>query len=335
MVSTSNDQSISQRLDVLSARAGSLRNLNASIHTTIEEIHSLHPDYVRLKVYLEKNADKSSEQIQKLKTDKIHIEAGLTNKFQTVSTARNDWYGEAELVLQCLGAEQNIVIEHVNTWKRGQQLSGNGFVYDNNLDLIQSWFESLAGILWNLKLTMDYFNTDVVRLPAKEPVYQDLVPKLQNTTQGLLFQLIRQSFVIEKQPPQVMKTSTRFSTVLRLLIGPNLGILTAPPNIKASIVSEAYASQLISKLQLQEHDIPAKDNCGTLVNNTATMEHNPQSRLLSANFRAMQLNKIKRTEKKGSESVMDEKFAIAFQAQIRVADIVFPVFVSPYLAILI
>lgn len=334
MASTSNDQSIDHRLRLLMQRTVALRDLHNNIHITIEEIHSLYPEYSRLKS-LERNPDRSPEQIQKNKTDKNQVEFRLNNKFQTVTHERSTWYQEADRILQCVVTEQTIVVDHLNAWKRGQQLSGNGGMFKpDQIDQIQPWFEYLAQILWHVKLTIDYFISDVARMLTKETAYQDLVPSLLSTTQGLLYQLIRHSFVIEKQPPQVMKTSTRFSTTLRLLIGPNLGIVTDPPHIRASIVSEAYAAQLISKINLQENDIPAKDNCGTLVNNTATMEHNPQSRVLSANFRAMQLNKIKRTEKKGSESVMDEKFAIAFQAQIRVADIVFPVFVSLFVQLL-
>lgn len=42
------------------------------------------------------------------------------------------------------------------------------------------------------------------------------------------------------------------------------------------------------------------------------------SRQLSVSFRNMQLRKIKRAEKKGTESVMDEKFSLLFQSQFSV-----------------
>lgn len=321
-------QNINRRLDEIMTRNVALRDLRTAIQTTVEEFNSLYPEFSKLKVYIERNSDKPAEQVQKWRTDKAQLECRLVAKHETIATERSKFFQEVDVILQQLGSEQMVVIEELKNWRRGQQLFGNGGIHDGNLDLIQSWFEFLAKILWDVKVTVDLFLGDYQRLPTKGPAYLDIIPAVQNRTQGLLYQLIRQSFVIEKQPPQVMKTSTRFSTVIRLLIGANLGIGTAPPHIKASIVSEAFAKELIHKAHLQEHDIPAKDNCGTLVNNTATMEHNAQSRTLTANFRAMQLNKIKRTEKKGSECVMDEKFAIAFQSQIRIAELVFPVFVS-------
>lgn len=42
------------------------------------------------------------------------------------------------------------------------------------------------------------------------------------------------------------------------------------------------------------------------------------TRQLSVSFRNMQLKKIKRAEKKGTESVMDEKFSLLFQSQFSV-----------------
>lgn len=45
------------------------------------------------------------------------------------------------------------------------------------------------------------------------------------------------------------------------------------------------------------------------------------SRQLSCSFRNMQLKKIRRAEKKGTESVMDEKFALLFQANLHVGDL--------------
>jgi len=44
------------------------------------------------------------------------------------------------------------------------------------------------------------------------------------------------SFVLEKQPPQVLKTQTKFSATARLLIGGKLNIYMSPPEVKASII---------------------------------------------------------------------------------------------------
>ena len=86
------------------------------------------------------------------------------------------------------------------------------------------------------------------------------------------------------------------------------------PTVKVSIISEAQAKAF---LQNPEKDM-TRDISGNIVNNTGGMEVQQANRLLTANFRNMQLQKIKRAEKKGTESVMDEKFALLFQSEFKI-----------------
>ena len=55
---------------------------------------------------------------------------------------------------------------------------------------------------------------------------------------------------------------------------------------------------------------------GEILNNTQTMEYHQATGQLSVSFRNMSLKKIKRAEKKGTESVMDEKFALLFWSEV-------------------
>lgn len=41
------------------------------------------------------------------------------------------------------------------------------------------------------------------------------------------------TFIIEKQPPQVMKTNTRFTSTVRLLVGGKLNVHMTPPQVRA------------------------------------------------------------------------------------------------------
>lgn len=60
---------------------------------------------------------------------------------------------------------------------------------------------------------------------------------------------------------------------------------------------------------------------GEILNNTGNLEMQQSSRHLTCNLRNMQLKKIKRAEKRGTESVMDEKFALLFKATFQSADV--------------
>ena len=121
------------------------------------------------------------------------------------------------------------------------------------------------------------------------------------------------TFIIEKEPTQVLKTNTRFTATVRLLVGGKLNVYMTPPQVRVSIINEAQANAL-----LKNDSTGKNDSSGEILNSTGTMEYVQTSRQLSVNFRNMQLKRIKRAEKKGTESVMDEKFALLFQSQFSV-----------------
>ena len=113
--------------------------------------------------------------------------------------------------------------------------------------------------------------------------------------------------------------------MVRLLVGGKLNVHMTPPQVTVSIISEQQANTLL------KNDKMAKgDASGEILNNTGTMEYQKATRQLSVSFRNMQLRKIKRAEKKGTESVMDEKFSLLFQSKFSVGggELVFQVLLS-------
>merc|ERR1712062_907651 len=136
----------------------------------------------------------------------------------------------------------------------------------------------------------------------------DLKQLLERITEALT-NLVTGTFIIEKRPPQVMKTNTRFTATVRLLVGGVLNVHVAAPSVSVSIVSENQANQLLDS--------------GDILNGTGTMEYHNATKQVSVSFRNLQLKKIKRTEKKGTESVMDEKFSVLFWTEFTVGDLKF------------
>ena len=84
-----------------------------------------------------------------------------------------------------------------------------------------------------------------------------------------------------------------------------------PSVVKVTIINENQAKQLYN----DRDNFRVDTSSGEILNNTTVMEYNSTSRILSANFVNLQLKKIKRTEKKASESVMDEKSALLFSSE--------------------
>ncbi|XP_026325707.1 signal transducer and activator of transcription 5B isoform X2 [Hyposmocoma kahamanoa] len=217
--------------------------------------------------------------------------------------------------------QAQVLDEELIKWKREQQLSGNGVPMQSNLNNIQEWCELLAEMIWTSRQQVN----NVARINSKtivelrQPHLIEMLEDLGKQVTSLLSTLVTSTFVIEKQPPQVMKTNTRFTATVRLLVGGQLNVYMTPPRVSVIIISEQQAQQLLkSECTATTSRGKPPQECGDILNNTGTMEYQPASRQLSVSFRNMQLRKIKRAEKKGTESVMDEKLTLLFQSEFNV-----------------
>ena len=89
-----------------------------------------------------------------------------------------------------------------------------------------------------------------------------------------------------------MKTNTRFTATVRLLVGGILNVHMAAPSVAVSIVSEGQANQLlISQTQTQKRK--EDFSSGDILNGTGTMEYQNATKQVSVTFRNLQLKKIK------------------------------------------
>jgi hypothetical protein len=153
--------------------------------------------------------------------------------------------------------------------------------------------ESLAEITWQNIQQISRVELLKQRLPMKSTSpQQDLSTRLT----GLLSTLVTSTFIIEKQPPQVMKKETRFPATVRLLVGGKLNVHMNPPQVKATIISEAQAKAL-----MHNESTNLNEASGDILNNCGVMEFHKDTGILSVNFRNMSLKKIKRADRRGAE----------------------------------
>ncbi|KAF4524811.1 hypothetical protein B566_EDAN014046, partial [Ephemera danica] len=157
---------------------------------------------------------------------------------------------------------------------------------------------SLAEIIWLNRQQIKEAERLKQKLTLEPPGVVDILPSLNSQITQLLSSLVTSTFIIEKQPPQVMKTNTRFTATVRLLVGGKLNVHMTPPQVKVTIISESQANSLLKNDKMGKGEAS-----GEILNNTGTMEYHQATRQLSVSFRNMQLKKIKRAEKKGTESV--------------------------------
>ncbi|GIY78909.1 signal transducer and activator of transcription 5B [Caerostris darwini] len=253
------------------------------------------------------------EFIAKLQKEKQLYDNAVRNHIQELMRLRmklGQHFSDTYIELNEL--QKRILDTELIKWKRAQQLHGNGEPFHNNLDQIQEWCEALADIIWQNRQQIRQVESLVTQVPIPGNTLEKL-PMLNSSITGLLSSLVTSTFIIEKQPPQVLKTNTRFSATVRLLVGSKLSVYMTPPQVKVTIISEAQAIAL-----LKNDKVGPGEASGEILNNMGTMEYHQATRQLSVSFRNLQLRKIKRAEKKGTESVMDEKFSLLFQSQFKV-----------------
>lgn len=246
------------------------------------------------------------------------IDASLQCESENLLKDRAMLVERSREALNRLSILQSRVLDvELERWRRGQQLAGNGVSYDGfSLDEIQEWCEGLAELIWSINVHIKRIQIMCQNYSASQYVTDSLYG-LMDVTNNLLNQLVKSTFIIEKQPPQVMKTNTRFSSSVRLLVGSKLNVHLTPPSVTVFIINESQAS-ILGTEQATMSMAHNESAAGEILNNTGIMEYHSANRQLVVNFRNMQLKKIKRTEKKGTDSVMDEKFALLFLSRFNV-----------------
>ncbi|CAG9825338.1 unnamed protein product [Phaedon cochleariae] len=319
LVLSNSGAEVLQKVSILRSRTQNTAEDLRKMEQELESFALLYHECTKVTAHLQQLSTQPNAQtpanIQQLQRQKEKQEQLLNQKVAGLMQLRMALGEKLQETYQLLSQLQTHVLdEELTRWKREQQLAGNGATFNSNLDTIQEWCESLAELIWLNRQQIKEVERLKQRVPLDPPGVIDILPQLLQEFTQLLSTLVTSTFIIEKQPPQVLKTNTRFTATVRLLVGGKLNVHMTPPQVRVTIISE---SQAIMQLK---NDKPCKsgESSGEILNNTGTMEYQQNTRQLSVSFRNMQLKKIKRAEKKGTESVMDEKFSLLFQSQFSV-----------------
>lgn len=289
-------------MDHLVNKVLELQDIRQKIHVLQEELNL---DQEKLEAMvsqgplMQNGLDPSKEDPQKT----LHI-CIQQKEFNLYSMAKNRVHLLQECVEQ-LERYQLDLISKLKTWCYEQHKAAIGHPFDDNIFPLQAGFEQLLEI--NAKLRQEMF---LVGDPANLGLKEKLT--------ALLTVLVQSSLVVEKQPPQVIKTQSKFSASVRYLFGDKIAP-GKPAMLKVRIINEQQARAV-------SHGGATSDSVGDeqLTNNTALLEHNSGTRSTSATFRNMSIKKIKRAERKGSECVTEEKFALLFSGEIHISGCDFP-----------
>lgn len=139
----------------------------------------------------------------------LEYKRSIDAMFDSINTRRLELFTNIRSVIEMLNETQKIVIhKRLAKWQRDQALAGNGAPLQfNSLDDIQTWFEELADLIVHTKSVIDTMRKNIPLQSQNNP--NDLFEVAYREITLLLQNLIVSAFIVEKQPPQVMKTNTR------------------------------------------------------------------------------------------------------------------------------
>ncbi|XP_028307824.1 signal transducer and activator of transcription 6 isoform X3 [Gouania willdenowi] len=278
-----------QDVDHLELKVLEVQEIRKQMHQLQEELNWERQNHESLQQgsFQQNGMDPPNTELQRLQK---HIQQ-LEFKVNTMSTNHFQLLKDC---VDCLDCCQTGFISKLKAWRCEQHKAAIGLPFDDNLNPLQTWCEQLLAM--NGKLRQELM------------LIGDQTLDLQERLRQLLQTVIESSLVVDKQPPQVIKTQSKFSTTVRYLLGEKVAP-GKPVVLKAQIVNELQARNLGGMLG---------ENVAELINNSAILEHNTTSKSTCATFRNMSIKKIKRADRKGTESVTEEKFALLFSTEINI-----------------
>ncbi|KAG4074001.1 hypothetical protein HA402_014206 [Bradysia odoriphaga] len=208
-----------------------------------------------------------------------------------------------DVISQIDSVQKLLILSRLDKWHRSQALAGNGALLNkNSLDEMQLWFEKLAEIIWTTLCCIE--STCAINSITFSDA-NGVIEQAYNDVTRLLVNLIESGFVVEDQPPQIMKPDVNFKATVRLLTA-NLGIHLNPPSVVVSLFDESPMDSLCtSKRQMYK-----------ILNNTGKLEDQPSTHHLTCTFNNMKLEKFKRS---GKRDVTEKKYALRFESTFQTA----------------
>jgi hypothetical protein len=129
------------------------------------------------------------------------------------------------------------------------------------------------------------------------------------------------TFVIDKQPPFVLRTQTKLMASVRFLVGGKLNVQMNLPEVSVEVVSQEQARHVLASCKAAAAGVDSppipQTVCGEILNNRKVMAYVHENNVMQASFKNMSLKKIKRSGSK-VEQVTEEKFALVFEASFHV-----------------
>lgn len=215
-----------------------------------------------------------------------------------------------------------IIMEDLPAWKHKQQLSCNGAPLNEAcIRSIQKRCECLANLI--SKILQDTIKFKGIHHDWHESLklkkicpdvndYTTLIETLQCELQQLLMEVVYRSFIVDHQPPQVLRKDIKFEAAVSILVGKAVNAPTFLPKVTAYLISEEEAQKFHTGQEIT--------TCGDLKNNQATVEL-LQCGTLTAKFKNLAIQNVVRGTRQPRQRITEEKFCLLFETQIKIGNL--------------
>ena len=163
--------------------------------------------------YVEYRGTYNPEQQQRILHSKQQGETRLQNFLNEFKALRIAFIEKFDLLIKTAEYVLNeIISKHLSNWRENQILVGNGFqpIDPEVLNKIQNWCENLVQILWEMRKQLKSVPMYVEQLNNEDERLPNLLNEFSTKVDKLIHILMKQTIIVEAQPPQVLKTNTKY-----------------------------------------------------------------------------------------------------------------------------
>lgn len=183
----------------LYALNGLINKLNMDINAVFSDMQQFRTNYESFhncfNSYNQRKAHMTPQDIQT-------TDHQLQEQCRLLATTRSNILTDLNRIINTYTTIQTAVITELKNWQRNQALAGNGAPFRDNLDDIQRCIELLVEMVGKILDNVNMMN--MIRLDNNDDI-SEMISRVRQAQQLLVLS----SFIVEKQPPQVMKTNTR------------------------------------------------------------------------------------------------------------------------------
>jgi signal transducer and activator of transcription 5B len=251
---------------------------------------------------------------QSISCQKDQLEKDILQQMLRINEKRKVLREKQGELLVSITEFQKKVFKALSIWKKEQRTT---IYHTVSIEEIEKWSEVLVEAILSAgnqfqeinSLQQNFTFPPFVANLVTEYVLTDN-SEFVNQVAGLLKELVQNAFIVESQPPQVIKKSTKFTTSIRFLIGNKLGLpIGGPINVDVCVLNDVGVREFVRK-----NGAAKVRTSGELLNGKQKFQLE-NSRYV-AEFRNIHVRKVTHNAKKESgHSVLDEPFWLLFQSQ--------------------